>query len=75
MGITDLTGTAKASGLTLGALSGTPAAAPTGKTYNGNRDLDWRYTSSGIDATRNPSSLVPATIAAKVLKATPARSI
>jgi hypothetical protein len=72
MGITDLTGTSQSSGLSIGTFSGTPAAAPTGVTYNGASDLDWWYTSaaSTIDAHRNPLSLTQATIANKVLTAT-----
>ncbi|MGO8997320.1 MAG: DUF4215 domain-containing protein [Polyangiaceae bacterium] len=71
MGITDLTGTAQSSGLALGALSGTPVAAPTGVTYNGNSDLDLWFTTaaSTIDSNRNPLSQSPATFASKVLSA------
>jgi cysteine-rich repeat protein len=71
MGITDLTGTAQTTGLALGALSGTPAAAPSGVTYSGTNDTDWWYTTAAttIDAERNPLSQTPATFAAKVLSA------
>jgi hypothetical protein len=72
MGITDLTGTSQSSGLSIGTISGTPAAAPTGVTYNGASDLDWWYTTaaSTIDANRNPLSLTPATFSSAVLTAT-----
>jgi cysteine-rich repeat protein len=74
MGIKDLTGTAQAqsTGLALGAISGTPAAAPAGETYDGGADLDWWYTTaaSTIDSSRNPLSQLPASFAAKVLTAT-----
>jgi cysteine-rich repeat protein len=72
MGITDLTGTSQPSGLAIGTLSGAPAAAPAGVTYDGGSDLDWWYTTAGstIDGNRNPLSLTPATFDAKVLKAT-----
>jgi cysteine-rich repeat protein len=73
LGLTDLSGTSQASGLNVGVLSGTAAAAPAGVTYNGASDLDWWYATaaSTIDPTsRTPLSITPATIAAKVLNAT-----
>jgi cysteine-rich repeat protein len=71
MGITDLTGTAQSSGLQLGALSGVPAAAPTGVTYSGSNDVDWWYTTTAtaIDSKRNPLSLMSASFASKVFTA------
>ena len=71
MGITDLSGTAQSSGLAIGALTGTPATAPAGVTYNGASDLDWWYTTLGaaIDGSRNPVSQTSATFASKVLSA------
>ena len=70
LGLTDLTGTGQASGLKLGALTGVPATA-TGKTYNGNSDLDWWYaTSAGsVDATRTPKSILSAALSSKALTA------
>ena len=70
-GLDDLTGTNDPQ-LTLGPLGGVHATGAT--TYNGASDLDWWYTTSAtsIDANRNPVTLVPASIAAKVLNAGPA---
>lgn len=69
MGITDLTGQNQDAGLTLGALTGTPAAAPAGVTYDGGSDEDWWYTTGAttIDSSRNPTSLLPATFAGGTL--------
>jgi cysteine-rich repeat protein len=68
-GLDDLTGTADPS-LQLGALTGTPVA---GTGYDGTNDLDWWYTTAAsvIDAMRNPTTMMAATIAAKVLNAGP----
>jgi cysteine-rich repeat protein len=70
LGINDLTGTAQASGLQLGALSGAPVDPDAGA-YDGTNDTDWWYTTSpsDIDSTRTAISLLQATFAAKVLKA------
>jgi len=67
----DLTGTNDPQ-LTLGPLNGAHATGTT--TYNGASDLDWWYTTaaSSIDANRNPVTLMPASIAAKVLNGGPA---
>jgi cysteine-rich repeat protein len=57
----------------LGNLSGVPAMASAGVTYNGNSDLDWWYTSdpSLIDGARNPLQLLGGSISASVLTAGP----
>ncbi len=74
MGIKDLLGTTQTSGLGLGAFSGTPAAAPAGKTYSGASDLDWWYSTaaSTIDGNRNPTSILGAQFNSAVLS-TPTR--
>ena len=59
LGLTDLTGTAQASGLELGVISGSPAAAPTGVTYPAQREQRSRLSQvsrprrTTIDANRN----------------------
>jgi cysteine-rich repeat protein len=70
MGLDDLTGISDPA-LTLGALTGSPVA---GTGYNGASDVDWWYTTAAtvVDALRNPTTTLPATIAAKILNAGPA---
>ena len=50
--------------LTLGPVTGSPAAAPLHETYSGTSDLDWWYTAqaSSLDASRVPKNLIPASI-------------
>jgi cysteine-rich repeat protein len=69
-GLDDLTGTADPS-LALGVLTGSPVTGTT--TYDGTADLDWWYTTAAtvIDAMRNPTTMLAATIAAKVINAGP----
>jgi cysteine-rich repeat protein len=71
LNLDDLSGTNDAS-LQLGVLTGTPVMGTT--TYNGNSDLDWWYTTAAsvINAMRNPTTTLGASIAAKVLNAGPA---
>jgi cysteine-rich repeat protein len=70
LGLDDLTGTADP-GLTLGVLTGTHVIGAT--TYNGNSDLDWWYTTAAsvIDAMRNPTTALTASITSKVINAGP----
>lgn len=65
----DLTGTME-SGLTMGVLTGTHV---NGTGYNGNSDLDWWYTTAAsvIDAMRNPTTSLAASITAKTLNGGP----
>jgi cysteine-rich repeat protein len=69
MNITDLTGTNANPGLQLGTLSGAPV---TGTNYDGTNDVDWWYTTtaSTIDSSRNPVSLLSATLSGAKLAAT-----
>ncbi len=69
LGLDDLTGTADPS-LSLGVLTGSPVA---GAGYNGASDLDWWYTTTAsvIDAMRNPTTSLAASIASKVLSGGP----
>jgi len=71
LGLDDLSGTTDPQ-LDVGILTGTPVTGTT--TYNGNNDLDWWYTTAAsvIDAMRNPTTTLAASIAAKVLNAGPA---
>lgn len=70
IGLDDLSGTSDPS-LTLGALTGSPVA---GTGYNGASDVDWWYTTAAtvIDAMRNPTTTLPASITAKTLSGGPA---
>lgn len=70
LGLDDLSGTSDPS-LTLGALTGSPVA---GTGYNGASDVDWWYTTAAsvIDAMRNPTTTLPASITAKTLNGGPA---
>jgi cysteine-rich repeat protein len=70
LGLTDLTGTNQGP-FNLGVLTGTHATGTA--TYNGNSDLDWWYmtAASVIDAMRNPTTALAATITAKVLNGGP----
>lgn len=74
LGLTDLTGT-NGSGLSLGALTGSPYATPplSHNTYDGTRDLDWWYYTdgNGLDGSRVPKALLPASITSKTLNAGP----
>ncbi len=72
LGLDDLSGTADPS-LSLGNLTGTPAAAPAGVTYDGRNALDWWYTADapGIDASRNPLASLSASIVSKTLDGGP----
>ena len=74
LGLSDLTGT-NASGIKLGALTGSPYAAPplSKNPYDGTHDLDWWYSTSadGIDASRLPKAQLPASITSKTLNAGP----
>lgn len=71
LGLDDLTGTTDPS-LSLGVLGANPQTGTT--TYNGANDLDWWHTTdaASINAARTPTTLMPASIAAKVLNAGPA---
>ena len=75
LGLGDLTG-ASASTFKLGAVSGSPFAAPAGKKYDGSKDLDWWYQTQAIDldAARRPTALLDATLKAKALSAGPGNS-
>lgn len=70
LGLDDLTGTADPNGLSLGVLTGTPVS---GSGYDGTSDLDWWYTTAAtvIDAMRNPTTTIGATLSGKVLNAGP----
>lgn len=70
LGLEDLGGTSDPS-LTLGVLTGSPV---TGSGYDGTSDLDWWYTTAAtvIDAMRNPTTTLGATIVSKNLNAGPA---
>ena len=72
LGITDLSGANQPS-FHIGVLSGTPAAAPMGTTYNGASDLDWWYTPDPavIDANRVPLDQLSASISSSALTAGP----
>ena len=72
LGLSDPTGT-NATGIKLGALTGSPAAAPPLHHYDGTKDLDWWYTPqpSDIDANRLPIAQLPARISSKTLNAGP----
>jgi len=72
LGLSDLSGSAT-SMVQLGNLSGLPATAPAGVTYNGNSDLDWWYLSDSslVDAARNPLQLLSGSISMGLLTAGP----
>ena len=72
LGLSDLTGT-NATGFKLGALTGSPAAAPPFHPYDGTRDLEWWYTpqASDLDTNRLPLAQLPARISSKTLTAGP----
>jgi cysteine-rich repeat protein len=77
LGLGDLTGAgATTSTFKLGAVSGSPYAAPAGKKYDGSKDLDWWYQTQAIDldAVRRPTALLDATIKSKALSAGPGNS-
>jgi cysteine-rich repeat protein len=69
LGLDDLSGANDAS-LQVGVLGGSPQA---GSGYSGNTDLDWWYTTdpTTIDASRNATTKMPATLAGNVLNAGP----
>jgi cysteine-rich repeat protein len=69
MGLDDLTGNDDAA-LGVGVLGGAPIA---GIGYDGNNDLDWWYQvdASTIDLQRNPVSVLPGSIAGRVLTTQP----
>ena len=72
LGLSDLTGT-NAAGITLGAVTGSPAAAPPFHHYDGTKDLDWWYApqAADLDANRVPIAQLPAGISSKTLNAGP----
>jgi len=72
LGLDDLTGTTAPS-FNLGVMNGAPFMAPMGVTYDGNLSPDWWYTIDpvGLDALRNPTAILPGSIAAKLLNAGP----
>jgi cysteine-rich repeat protein len=69
LGLDDLGGTADPN-LSLGVLSGSPVA---GSGYDGTSDLDWWYTTAAsvIDAMRDPTTTLDASITSKKLNAGP----
>ena len=71
----DLTGVNEAL-LSVGVLGSSPRAAQ-GKTYDGTSDLDWWHEISRtlLDGSRNPHSLLPASIGARALVAGPGSSV
>ncbi|HUJ26980.1 MAG TPA: hypothetical protein VLW85_13230 [Myxococcales bacterium] len=72
MGLADLTGAGSQS-FRLGALTGSPYAAPSGETYNGASDLDWWYATSSADydGNRDPTQALDATLSGNKLSAGP----
>jgi hypothetical protein len=74
LALADLTGTNAAS-FKLGGVTGTPAPAPAGKTYDGAHDLDWWYSvaAKDLDARRVPLAQLDGKIVSKVLTAGPGR--
>ena len=72
LGLVDLTGT-NATGIKLGAVTGSPAAAPPLHHYDGTHDLDWWYApqASDLDSNRLPVAQLPASISSKTLTAGP----
>ena len=70
IGLTEPTGAGNQS-IQLGALSGSPYAAAAGGSYSGSSDLDWWYADDGqnLDAEKNPTALLPATLAGGALRA------
>ncbi|HUS32998.1 MAG TPA: DUF4215 domain-containing protein [Kofleriaceae bacterium] len=74
LGLDDLSGTSDAS-VSVAWIKGPPVTST--KTYNGNTDLDWWYTTNAadIDSARVPKTQMPGAIAAKVLTAGPAEVV
>ncbi len=72
LGLTDPTG-AGTQALHIGGVSAAPSPAPAGVTYSGASDLDWWYHASAdsLDAARNPTAQLAATLSGKVLDGGP----
>jgi cysteine-rich repeat protein len=72
LGLDDLSGTSDPS-IQIGVVNGSPETNMGMLPYDGTNDLDWWYNVDplSIDANRNPTALLPGSIAAKVVDAGP----